>query len=184
MSFESAIALSIAIFVLGITPGPGVFAIVARALALGFRSTLVFIVGIIAGDLVYLVLAALGLSVIATQYGAAFGVLKIIGGVYLIYLGIQTWRSAKHADAGLTPEPQGASGRSFLTGPWRFEPHGFDHCLNRGQRDAVCGSGGLCVDGGEGAHAVSLQTGREKSAPRCGRPDDRCGWCGGGQLIR
>ena len=116
MSLESTIALALAIFVLGITPGPGVFAIIARALALGFRSTLVFIVGVIAGDLVYLVLAALGLSVIASQYAAAFGVLKLIGGVYLIYLGIQTWRSAKHADATLMPAPEKGSGRTFLSG--------------------------------------------------------------------
>jgi len=116
MSLESAVALSIAIFVLGITPGPGVFAIVARALALGFRPTLIFIVGVIAGDLVYLVLAALGLSVFATQYAAAFGLLKIAGGLYLVYLGVQTWRAAKDIDTGLTPAPERGAGRSFFSG--------------------------------------------------------------------
>jgi len=116
MSLESAFALVVAIFVLGITPGPGVFAIVARALALGFRPTLVFITGVITGDLVYLVLAALGLSVIATQYAAAFGVLKIAGGLYLVYLGVQTWRAAKHVDTGLTPTPERGRGRSFFSG--------------------------------------------------------------------
>lgn len=116
MSIESIVALSIAIFVLGITPGPGVFAIVARALAYGFRPTLVFVVGIIAGDLVYLVLAALGLSVLASQYAAAFGVLKIVGGLYLVYLGVQTWRAAKHADAGLAPPMERHAGRGFLSG--------------------------------------------------------------------
>jgi len=116
MSLESTLALIVAIFVLAITPGPGVFAIVARALALGFRPTLVFIGGVIAGDLVYLVLAALGLSVIATQYSEAFGVLKIAGGLYLIYLGVQTWRAAKDADTGLTPAPERGRGRSFLSG--------------------------------------------------------------------
>lgn len=116
MSIESTIALILAVFVLGIIPGPGVFAIVARALADGFRPTLVFIGGIIAGDLVFLVLAALGLSVIATQYAAAFGVLKIVGGLYLVYLGVQTWRAAKDADAILTPGVRRRSGRSFLAG--------------------------------------------------------------------
>lgn len=116
MSLESAITIAIAIFVFGLTPGPGVFAIVARALALGFRPTLIFIMGIITGDLVYLVLAALGLSVIATQYAEAFSVLKIIGGLYLIYLGIQTWRSAKHADTGLAPVPESSRARGYLSG--------------------------------------------------------------------
>jgi len=116
MSLESTLALIVAIFVLAVTPGPGVFAIVARALALGFRPTLVFIGGVIAGDLVYLVLAALGLSVIATQYSAAFGLLKIAGGLYLVYLGVQTWRSAKHVDTGMTPAPERGRGRSFFSG--------------------------------------------------------------------
>jgi len=116
MNIESTLALIVAIFVLAITPGPGVFAIVARALAHGFRPTLVFIGGVIAGDLVYLVLAALGLSVFATQYSEAFGLLKIAGGLYLIYLGVQTWRSAKHVDTGLTSVPERGRGRSFFSG--------------------------------------------------------------------
>jgi len=116
MPIESIFALAIAIFVLGITPGPGVFAIVARALAQGFRPTLVFICGTIAGDLVYLLLAALGLSVLATQYADAFGLLKIIGGVYLVYLGVQTWRASKTVEDVLTPAPGRRSGRSFLSG--------------------------------------------------------------------
>jgi threonine/homoserine/homoserine lactone efflux protein len=116
MSLESALTIAIAIFVFGLTPGPGVFAIVARALALGFRPTLIFILGIITGDLVYLVLAALGLSVIASQYAAAFALLKIAGGLYLVYLGVQTWRSAKNADTGLAPVAEGGRARGYLSG--------------------------------------------------------------------
>lgn len=120
MSIESAAALAVAIFVLGVTPGPGVFAIVARALALGFRPTLVFIFGIIVGDLFYLVLAALGLSVLAGQYVAAFGLLKIAGGLYLVYLGVLTWRAAKDVETDLVPAPERNSmrhgGRRFLSG--------------------------------------------------------------------
>lgn len=116
MTIESSLALMVAIFVLGLTPGPGVFAIVARALALGFRSTLVFIAGVIMGDLVYLVLAALGLSVFASEYASLFGWVKIAGGLYLVYLGVQTWRSAKNVETGLTPAPERGKGRSFLSG--------------------------------------------------------------------
>ncbi|OEJ68103.1 LysE family translocator [Magnetovibrio blakemorei] len=120
MSIESAAALAVAIFVLGVTPGPGVFAIVARALALGFRPTLVFIFGIIVGDLFYLVLAALGLSVLASQYVAAFGLLKIAGGLYLVYLGVQMWRAARDVETDLVPAPERGpmrhSGRRFLSG--------------------------------------------------------------------
>lgn len=109
MTLESALTVAIAIFVFGLTPGPGVFAIVARALAQGFRPTMVFVCGIIMGDLVYLVLAALGLSVIASQYASALGLLKIVGGLYLVYLGVQTWRSAKNGDTGLAPVATGGA---------------------------------------------------------------------------
>jgi threonine/homoserine/homoserine lactone efflux protein len=51
MTVESTLALAAAIFILGVTPGPGVFAIVVRALAYGFAPTLVFMCGVIAGDL-------------------------------------------------------------------------------------------------------------------------------------
>jgi len=116
MTVESTIALTIAIFVLGMTPGPGLFAIVARALATGFAPTLAFIFGIIAGDLLYIVLSALGLSVLATQYADLFGVIKIVGGLYLIYLGVQMWRSGKDADDLLTPKAERRGGRRFLSG--------------------------------------------------------------------
>lgn len=116
MSLESALTIALAIFIFGLTPGPGVFAIVARALAQGFRPTLIFILGIITGDLVYLVFAALGLSVIATQYAELFSVVKIGGGLYLVYLGVQTWRSAKHAETGLAPAPEGSRARGYLSG--------------------------------------------------------------------
>jgi len=116
MTIETAFALMIAVFVLGLTPGPGVFAVVARALALGFRSTLVFIFGVIAGDLVYLVVAALGLSVLASKYADVFGFVKIAGGLYLVYLGVQTWRSAKNVDTGLTPAPERGQGHTFFSG--------------------------------------------------------------------
>lgn len=116
MTLESALTVAIAIFVFGLTPGPGVFAIVARALAQGFRPTMVFVCGIIMGDLVYLVLAALGLSVIASQYASALGLLKIVGGLYLVYLGVQTWRSAKNGDTGLAPVATGGRARGFLSG--------------------------------------------------------------------
>lgn len=116
MSIENALTIALAIFVFGLTPGPGVFAIVARALALGFRPTLIFILGIITGDLVYLVFAALGLSVIASQYAEAFSFVKIGGGLYLVYLGVQTWRSAKNGDTGLTPVFESSKARGYLSG--------------------------------------------------------------------
>ena len=82
-----------AMFILAATPGPGVFATVARSLASGFRATLPLIAGIIVGDIFYLLFAVFGLSIIAHTMAGLFTVIKLIGGGYLIYLGIRIWRA-------------------------------------------------------------------------------------------
>ena len=77
--------------ILAVSPGPGVFATVAQALAGGFRSALDVIAGIVAGDLVFLLLAVFGLATLARTLGEFFIVIKIAGGGYLIWLGIKMW---------------------------------------------------------------------------------------------
>ncbi len=79
-------------FILAITPGPGVFATVARALASGFWHSSVVVLGIVTGDLVFLLLAMYGLSAIAEYLSGFFLVVKYLGAGYLIYLGIHLWR--------------------------------------------------------------------------------------------
>ena len=77
--------------ILAASPGPGVFATVARALASGFRPSLAVIVGIVLGDVIYLLFAAFGLSVVARALGNLFFIVKICGGAYLIWLGVKIW---------------------------------------------------------------------------------------------
>lgn len=77
--------------ILAASPGPGVFATVARALASGFRPALVVICGIVLGDIIFLLFAAFGLSMVARIMGNMFFIVKICGGAYLIWLGIKIW---------------------------------------------------------------------------------------------
>jgi len=93
MSIVSILALAAAIFLLAITPGPGVFATVSRALASGFRQTLPVIVGIVLGDLFFLLFAIYGLAVIAQTFNQLFLLIKYLGALYLIWLGYTLWRS-------------------------------------------------------------------------------------------
>jgi len=80
--------------VLAASPGPGVFATVARALASGFKhsAVVVVVVGIVIGDLVFLLFAIYGLSTIAGNLHGLFLVIKYLGAAYLIYLGVKLWR--------------------------------------------------------------------------------------------
>lgn len=91
MTIYSAIGFSVAMLILAASPGPGVFATVARALASGFRSAQAVICGIVLGDIIFLLFAAFGLSMVARVLGNMFFIVKICGGVYLVWLGVKIW---------------------------------------------------------------------------------------------
>ncbi len=91
MTLYSAIGFFVAMLILAASPGPGVFATVARALASGFRPALAVIGGIVLGDIIFLLFAAFGLSMVARALGNLFFIVKICGGAYLIWLGIKIW---------------------------------------------------------------------------------------------
>ena len=92
MTIYSAIGFSLAIIILAATPGPGMFATIARALASGFREAFTLICGIVFGDIIFLLFAIFGLSIVAQALGDLFFIVKIFGGIYLIFLGIKIWR--------------------------------------------------------------------------------------------
>jgi len=93
MSLVSIFSFAIAIFVLAVTPGPGIFAIISRSLASGFKTTLLMIAGCVTGDIIFLLFAIMGMSVIAQTMGTLFLLVKIVGAGYLIFLGIKIWIS-------------------------------------------------------------------------------------------
>lgn len=98
MSFESALTFFIAIFIFGITPGPGVFAILARGMMHGARRCLPMAVGMIASDIIYLVLACLGLAAVAKHWGELFTVIRYAGAAYLLYLGYRMFTTRPDLD--------------------------------------------------------------------------------------
>ncbi|MCB1914474.1 MAG: LysE family translocator [Rhodocyclaceae bacterium] len=93
MSLESALAFFFAIFVFGVTPGPGVFAVLARALGSGARSCFFLALGMVISDIAYLVFACLGLAALAHNWGGLFTVVRWVGAAYLLWLGIGIWRA-------------------------------------------------------------------------------------------
>jgi len=98
MSLESAITFFIAIFIFGITPGPGVFAILARGMTEGARSCFLLALGMTVSDIIYLVLACFGLAAIAEHWGELFTVIRLAGAAYLCYLGWKLWTSPINLD--------------------------------------------------------------------------------------
>ncbi|TYL48516.1 LysE family translocator [Marinomonas sp. IMCC 4694] len=93
MTLESGITFFLAIFVFSITPGPGVFAILARSMTKGVRASIFLSLGMVLSDIVYLVMACYGLAAIASSWETAFLVIRYAGAAYLMYLGYKMWVS-------------------------------------------------------------------------------------------
>lgn len=91
MTLEAALSFFLIVFVFGITPGPGVFAIIARALSAGRRGCWLLAFGMVVSDVLYLIAACFGLAVIAQEWGEVFLVVRIVGAAYLVYLGWKMW---------------------------------------------------------------------------------------------
>jgi threonine/homoserine/homoserine lactone efflux protein len=79
---------------LNITPGPDTLYIVGRSSTQGSRAGAVAALGIGTGALVHICAAALGLSAILAASATLFNAVKIIGAVYLLYVGIGLIRAA------------------------------------------------------------------------------------------
>lgn len=91
MDLVTLAAFTIAYAIAVIVPGPGVAAVVARALGGGFWGAVPMVLGILAGDLVYLVFAISGLAAIAAWFGPVFVVIKWAGAAYLLYVAWTFW---------------------------------------------------------------------------------------------
>lgn len=91
MSVESAITYFVAIFIFAITPGPGIFALLARGMTSGIPACFPLALGMTVSDVIYLVLACYGLATLAEHWGEVFTVIRFIGAAYLLYLGWKMW---------------------------------------------------------------------------------------------
>ena len=98
MTLTGFVAYAGALAVAAAIPGPGVTALVARALGSGFRSALFMSLGLMLGDLTYLTAVVLGLAFLAQTFGTVFLVVKWLGVAYLAWLAVSFWRT------GLSPE--------------------------------------------------------------------------------
>lgn len=96
-------------------PGPNVIAILSRALAGGFRAAIPASFGTALGDIFLMSVSALGLSVIAHAPGSIFLAVKIIGVVYLAWIGFRYWTTpAPEKEAAPDGISAGGKGKGLL----------------------------------------------------------------------
>lgn len=116
----------VAVFLLNVTPGPDTAYIVGRSVAQGRGAGLTSALGISAGCCVHSLACAFGLTALLAASATAFTAIKVVGAIYLIYLGVRLiFTKAAHAQSGNPPadEPQPAAAtrplrQLFLQGFW------------------------------------------------------------------
>ena len=86
----------------------------ATAATRGTRAALVTVIGTTLGNAALLACIALGLNWILKTSAEVFEVLRWVGAAYLIWLGIQTWRTAGHAAEAAPPRHRVHISRGFL----------------------------------------------------------------------
>jgi len=93
MSIEIWAAFFLAAMVLVIIPGPTIILVISQAIAHGRGAVLPLVVGVTLGDFTAMTLSLVGLGAVMASSAALFSVLKWIGAIYLLYLGIKLLRS-------------------------------------------------------------------------------------------
>ena len=93
MTFESWLLFSAIALIATITPGPAIMLVSANSSSYGVRKSIYTILGNISGLFCMSLMAVLGLSTLILCSAPIFFTLKIIGALYLIYLGLKMWRN-------------------------------------------------------------------------------------------
>ncbi|MDO3649696.1 LysE family translocator [Nocardia mangyaensis] len=106
-----AAAFAVAAFIIIVIPGPNVLFAIGRALTLGRRPAILSVLGAVAGSTVPLIAVAVGLGAILMTSTILFTIVKTIGVLYLIYLGVTAIRDRKKLAAALHAAVPAVSGR-------------------------------------------------------------------------
>jgi len=83
----------LAAILIAVTPGPGAVASMSAGMRHGYWSALILVLGLQAAILLHLGVVAIGLGALLATSEAAFGLVKLAGAAYLVWLGVQKWRT-------------------------------------------------------------------------------------------
>lgn len=101
-------AFLVVMFFMAISPGPANLFFIRTGLQGSRARVLVGVLGVNIGSLTWFIAAGLGLSALMIAFPAAFQVIAILGGVYLIWLGVKSYQGASHlenVDTGAISQP-------------------------------------------------------------------------------
>jgi len=99
-STESLAAFTLAALLMNLSPGPANLYVVARTLSQGLRGGFTAAAGLALGGLVHVLATVFGLSALLAYSPTAYSLLKTVGAMYLIYLGIGYFMASKTPQEG------------------------------------------------------------------------------------
>lgn len=97
LPFDNVLAFVVASVLLILIPGPSMLFVIGRSIALGKRAGVLSVVGNAIGMTPAVLAVAFGVGAIVASSVVAFTIIKIVGAMYLVWLGIQAIRHRKAA---------------------------------------------------------------------------------------
>ena len=120
MGIETWLLFVVTEAVLCLSPGPAVLTVVSQGVSGGARSGVWVGLGVLAANALYFAVSATGLFAVAVAGYELFFLIKWIGAVYLVWLGVQMWRTASvdadEAQGESDSQPTPSAGRPLLRG--------------------------------------------------------------------
>ncbi|MDJ0781545.1 MAG: LysE family translocator [Desulfosarcinaceae bacterium] len=92
MNVEIWLAFLLAAEIILVIPGPTILLVIGQAATHGRTSVAPLVAGVLCGDALAMTLSMAGLGALMATSALLFNILKWIGALYLIYLGVQQWR--------------------------------------------------------------------------------------------
>ncbi|KGK42052.1 lysine transporter LysE [Nitrincola sp. A-D6] len=114
MPFDLWLAFVAASALLLIIPGPTILAVISYSIAHGRRANVPLVTAVALGDSTALAVSILGLGALLAASAFWFMVIKWLGGLYLLYLGIKLLRSGFGSVEMTAPPKPGSRWRLFL----------------------------------------------------------------------
>ncbi len=96
------ILLAYGLYVLGlVSPGPNILSVVGASMGVGRKAGIAQAMGVASGSFIWAIGTWTGLTTLLALYGDFLIVIKVFGGVYLLWLGLRAFRAAASADTKL-----------------------------------------------------------------------------------
>ncbi len=111
-------------FVVAAIPGPNMLLVMTHSARFGLRASIATMGGCLSALILMLSVSAAGLGVFLAAWPALFDALRLVGAVYLIYLGIKSWRAAATLPAADDSEPLDTLNK-LARRPFALFRHGF-----------------------------------------------------------